>query len=427
MPTSHPKKILLICAFHPDSATIASNRLRGLAKYLPRFGYEVTIFANEKSPAHSQYNIVSAQSTMEMLPSSVKLREKIIHRFIDRFQRFISDGQRDRLFDSLFSYPDFLREWYYAGPPIARKLMQMENFAAVVSSAPPHTAHLIAHQLKKEFRVPWIADLRDLWTQNHYYKRYWWRKIIDRHLEKKTFRSADCLVTVSKPLAEKLEDSHPHRPVRVITNGFDPDEMNLAKLRPTKFLTILHTGILYDDRRNPEPLFRTIADLISEKTIDPQKIRIKFYGPNNDNVTNLITKYRLQHIVQQKAMIPRSQILLRQREAQILLLLRWANPAEKGVYTGKIFEYLAAQRPILAIGGSPGVVEELLNSTKAGYSPQSDTELKTLLRRWYREFETTGMVRYHGQQELMEPFSQIQMAKKFAETLDQLLRQASVK
>ncbi len=121
-------------------------------------------------------------------------------------------------------------------------------------------------------------------------------------------------------------------------------------------------------------------------------------------------------------LIPREEALKKQREAQILLLLTWNDPTERGVYTGKVFEYLAARRPILSIGISGGVVEALLKETNAGVHTSSQEEIERALKKFHSEFKLKGRVGYGGINAKIERYSQREMARKFADVLDRIAK-----
>ena len=149
---------------------------------------------------------------------------------------------------------------------------------------------------------------------------------------------------------------------------------------------------------------------------------IDFYGYDEGWLERDVERYGLQDIVNVHGLVPREKALKKQREAQILLLLTWNDPTERGVYTGKVFEYLAARRPILSMGISGGVVEELLKETNAGVHTSTQEELERALKKYYQEFKRKGRVGYCGISAKIERYSQREMARKFAVVLDTLAK-----
>ena len=116
--------------------------------------------------------------------------------------------------------------------------------------------------------------------------------------------------------------------------------------------------------------------------------------------------------------IPRKEIPEKQRQSQLLLLLDWNDPGYGGC-PGKLYEYLAARRPIISTGGCNGAVKNILEETNAGFYCQTETEIKTVLLQSYREFkEEAGSVSYQGKEEAIMRYSHRVMAKKFAEILN---------
>ena len=161
--------------------------------------------------------------------------------------------------------------------------------------------------------------------------------------------------------------------------------------------------------------------MISDKVINPNDIEVRFYGPYQKWLEEEIKKYGLSNIVKQYGIVPREIALKKQWESQILLLLNWEDPKEKGCYTGKIFEYLTAQRPILATGGFCGdVVEALLNKTKAGVYCSKIEDIKKSLIDFYFEYKQKGKVSYSWRWDEIQKYSYKEMARKFAELLNQI-------
>jgi glycosyltransferase involved in cell wall biosynthesis len=280
---------------------------------------------------------------------------------------------------------------------------------------------LIAKQLKDRYGVKWIADLRDLWTQDHYRSYGPLRKCFEKRLELKTLSSADALVTVSTPLAEELGSLHGRSDISIIQNGFDPEEMGQVEL--TKEFTITYTGRFLEGKRDPYLLLQALKELKETGKIDLSVVRVRFFGSSRKWLEGEIAEYDMRSIAKQYGHIPRDEVVPKQRESQVLLLLNWDDPRDKGVYTGKIFEYLAAGRPILAIGGPEGVVSELLKKTGAGAHVRDLKALKEKLLEYYEEYISKGSVGFNGVKEEIDKFSYREMARKFAEVIEKVSRE----
>jgi glycosyltransferase involved in cell wall biosynthesis len=297
--------------------------------------------------------------------------------------------------------------------------MEHQKFDAILSSSGPETSHLVAHELKDTFGIPWVADFRDLWTQNHYYSYSFIRKFFEKRLEVSTISSADALVIVSPVMANELKTLHTQKKVFFIPNGYDNDSVNPAEPLPSIF-TITYTGQLYKGRRDPELLFRAIHELASEDLIDLKDFAVHFYGWMESWLDEDIIAYHLEDVVKIHGLVSREESIHLQRQSHLLLLLTWDNPEERGVYTGKIFDYLAARRPILSVGISGGVIDELLDTTNAGVHGAGKDKIKGEIRKFYDEFKRSGSVEYRGIEREIQKFSHKEMAKQFAVVLDQI-------
>lgn len=274
-------------------------------------------------------------------------------------------------------------------------------------------------ELKTKHNIPWVADLRDLWSQNHNYHYGRIRKFFDKRLELETLSNADALVTVSPLWAEKLRTLHRGKATYAITNGFDPDEMSNGQTNPTSKFTITYTGQIYTGKQDPLKVFAALRDLISDGTINPEDIDVRFYGREDEFIAKGIEEYELWDVAKQYEPVPREISFEKQRESQLLLLLNWEDQREKGVYPLKIFEYLAAQRPILATGGyGEDAVEGLLADTKAGIYCRTVEDIKRIVSELYSEYRSKGEVSYSGNMEEINRYSHREMARKFSEILD---------
>jgi len=326
-----------------------------------------------------------------------------------------------RLGGEFLAYPDPQKGWRSPAARVGRGLLEAEQVDAMVSISPPATSHLIAAELKRRHGIPWAAHFLDLWTQNHYYPYSRFRRARERRLELRGLSQADALATVSQPLADRLGQLHVDKDVRVIKLGFDPGELAEPALAPSSRFTITYTGNIYPGKQSPEPLFKALSDLASENVIDLRDVEVSFLGPELGWLDRLVDSYGLNGVVRQLGMVPRQVCVEKQRESQLLLVLGWLDHSELGVYTAKVFEYLAALRPILAVGGSPNdVLHSLLEDTGAGTLCPGAEETRGYLEQAYREFKAQGQVAYRGNRDRLMDYSYRQMGRSFGELLDRI-------
>lgn len=137
----------------------------------------------------------------------------------------------------------------------------------------------------------------------------------------------------------------------------------------------------------------------------------------------MIQAYDLGQVAKQYGFVPRETALALQRESQLLLLLTWKDENEKGIYTSKVFDYLAARRPILAIGQTGSVVDDLLRETKTGQSVDDYDllSLQSILIRAYHSYRITGMVPYEGEEHVIMHYSHFEMARQFSEIFNRVI------
>jgi len=406
------KKVLIVSNNFHSLESIGSIRIRGLEQYLPQFGWEPVILTQGIGWANQDHVITIAPPRVQKANIEAGL-SNVIGQGSKGVGKFAS-----KVYKNLFWYPDPYHHWRREGKKTGRQILLHDTFDAMISSAHAVSSHIIASDLVSEFGIPWIADFRDLWTQNHYNSHFKARTLFERRLEIHTLKNADALVTVSEPLSDKIAQLHENRPIFTIPNGFDPDQLNKGSPL-TEELTITYTGNLYRGRRDPTILFKVLREMFDQNLIPSDRISINFYGRKEPWLYELIKKFELSDITHVHGNVSREESIEKQRMSQLLLLLTWDNPEENGVYTGKLFDYLAARRPILSLGlAGGGVVGELLEDTNSGVHASDEETLKEILATVFREFNEAGAVQYQGIESRILRYSQIEMARRFAEVLN---------
>jgi len=299
------KNVLIITYYFNNKESIGSIRMRGIAKYIPEFGWTPTILTpqvDRTSETEFRYNVIETNyddiTTIWKKRLGFKTQDSVKSQLgipIYKNKKSMIDYVL-KVWEEIFAYPDPKIGWYKYAVDAGEKLLNKGKYNAILSSSSPATCHLVARKLKNTFGIPWVADFRDLWTQNHYSEHFMLRKVLEKRLETATISVADVLTTVSEPLAITLREFHQNKQVETILNGFDPEQKNPGTETSKKF-TIVYTGVLYQGKRDPEPLFQVISELINIGKISSSDIEIIFYGTEDDWLFNDIKKYKLENII----------------------------------------------------------------------------------------------------------------------------------
>lgn len=386
-------RILLVSFFFPPYGSVGAVRTGKIAEYLTRFGHDVRVVsAREQNvpTATLPLPLDSARVTYAGWWGPRRLVDLILGRGATLGDRNAAGVQADdgsprrgvariaAAAKTLAYFPDAQIGWMPFALRAADVVTRNWRPDVIIASASPATSLLVAARLARRLGVPWIADLRDLWVANHAYDHPSWRRRVEERLERSVLRSAAGLVTVSAPLADSLREFG--RPVAVVTNGFDPADAppvtpsNSRAARAT--LEIVYTGTVYEGRQDPTPLFEAMA------RIGDPRLRVRFIGSAPSMVRALAARAGVEEQVECAPSVPHADAIREQRDADALLLLLWNDPAQPGVFTTKIFEYLAARRPILGVGYPAGVAADLLRERDAGVVTDSADCLVPVLREW---------------------------------------------
>jgi len=267
---------------------------------------------------------------------------------------------------SNFFIPDPRRFWVRPSIQLLISRLSATPVDVVISTGPPHSMHLIGLGLKNRLGIPWVADFRDPWTNIDFYRDLLLTHYADRchkRLERKVLVEADYIISVSDGMTEEFKRMGITRLV-TITNGFDEEVTTKSKAATNKFI-IIHLGSM-PKSRNPENLWQVLADLVSSNQRFASNLQIRLVGKSDPSVHDSIRVKKLQDYLVQDEFIPHDQTLELLKGSAVLLLCINNTPNAKGILTNKFFEYLSAQRPIVAIGPPDGDAALILKETGAG-------------------------------------------------------------
>jgi glycosyltransferase involved in cell wall biosynthesis len=430
------KKALLLAYYFPPMVGPAAVRLGGLAKLLPGTGWLPIVLTRQypELMALEQGQVYPAEytdlafrvrlslglSSDESIDQALMQKDNDDRNLHKQLVRFIWKYTKSALL-----WPDVESGWLSVVHKALPQILASHDIKVVISSSFPVTSHRIAASIKKKYGIPWVADYRDLWTQNPVYPYGSIRRRIETEYEKYLMSSADAMITVSDPLNRKLASLHEDRiPVFTIKNGFDESLLNdngIGCDLDGQF-SLTFTGSITPDKEEYQILFAAIAQMISMGRIKRDDIVLKFAGFADSWNTFLFgaTEYGIADRVVYQGVLSRTEITKLQRGSQILYFMGWKDATETGLYSAKIFEYLAACRPILMTGGVRTVVSELIETTNTGVHAITLEQVCAYITSSYETFLRQGAVPYTGDLAEVKKHSQKNMAQLFGAVLDKV-------
>lgn len=377
------KRVLIITYYWPPSGGAGVQRWLKFVKYLRNFKWEPIVFTIEngefpvldfdlikevpdgvevlKVPAwepYKMYKLFSGKNKSDGINSGF-LSEKKGSSFIDSISKWI----RGNLF-----IPDARKFWIKPANQFLYRYLQNHPVDVIISSGPPHSTHLIALSLKKKFQIPWLSDFRDPWTNIDFYKDLKLTKTADqkhRKLENDVLVHSDMVLTIGRQLSKELKILGAKR-VEIIENGFDPqDFLEDKNYELDEKFSIAHIGS-FTPSRNHMVLWKALSQLVNEKEEFKSKLEIKLIGKVDYSVLQSIKDFGLDTYLKKIDYVSHNEVIKHQKSSKLLLLMVNNTPNAKGIVTGKVFEYMASKRPILAIGPKDGDLGEILTKTNSG-------------------------------------------------------------
>ncbi len=373
---SRPGKVLIITYYWPPSGGAGVQRWLKFAKYLPSSGWIPVVLTVD--PEYAAYPYMD-ESLYGEIPIDLEVfRTKAVNYFAlySKDQSKIphsgfasgSDNDRksrlSRFIRGNFFIPDPRRGWNRYAFRKACELIRSQNITHVITTSPPHSTQLIGLRLKRYFpKIKWVADMRDPWTDIYYYdlfKPSLPARIVDSRMEKNVLSKADSIITVGQTLASLLAEKGENiaGKTHVLPNGFDEEDFEGIMPTLPDIFTITYVGTL-----SPSYPVGGFLRAIRELRTGGQPVTLRFVGtvsapvralfPAGETGTEFIPY--CDHPVAIRHMM----------ESSMLLLIIPDHASNRSILTGKIFEYLATEKPILLLGPKDGDAALLLE--KCGY------------------------------------------------------------
>lgn len=372
-----------------------------MSKYLPEYGWQPIIY----TALNPEYPILDHSLEKDVLPSIEVIRYPIWEPY-NLYKRFTGIQHQERVYSGFLSeskprslaqklsiwirgnffIPDARCFWVKPSIKFLLKELKQNPVDAIVSTGTPHSMHLIGLGLKKKLGIKWLADFRDPWTNIDFYqdlKLTKWADARHHQLEREVLTIADHVTTVSWHWAEEL-GSIGKRKVDVITNGFDEQDYSTGSIELDKKFSISHIGLLSAER-SLTGFWSSLQELLNEIPEFKDDLKIRLVGKVDYEVFGEIEKFGLTSHIEHIQYVPHDEAILIQQKSAVLLLVLNNVANVLGHIPGKLFEYLAAKRPILGIGPSNGDASRIVNELHRGkfFGFQDTQKIKSEILKLY--------------------------------------------
>lgn len=366
-------RILIFAWFFPPYLAAGASRTGQLAKYLVRAGADVHVVTARPKDLPELSDIATGASVhyasyldVNALPARLMGRGALRSEGyrLARLGRFAVLG---RTYKQVVHFPDAQVGWIRDAVRVAERVGPVD---VVLSSSSPPSAHIAAALYTRRRRTPWVAEYRDPWAGNPTFQRWWPVSALERWLERTVSRDATELTAITPGLCAELEARF-QRPVAHVPNGFDPHDFTGDPPPPAR--EILHVGTVYTNYE-----LAAFAAGVREADTD---LRIAFLGRNLADLPEHLAAAGLEDRVELRGPVRRSAAIaqIRASTANLLFLWRHDRPLAHAYVPQKLYEYLAAGRPIIAFGDDRGDAADIVRASGLGVFVRSASELARVL------------------------------------------------
>lgn len=428
------QKALIITYYWPPAGSSGVQRWLKFVKYLRDFGWEPVIYTTN-NPEVSAVD----ESLLSDIPEGIEVIKRNApepygaYKFLTGNRKkkidvgFTSDSTKKRgVINSIAIWirgnlfiPDARMLWIAPSVSFLSKYLRNNPVDLIISTGPPHSLHLIGLKLSKKFSIPWIADFRDPWTDIYFYKDLkltWLADSINRRLERKVLKNADLTVVVSKSMANSFQKIGVKK-IEIIPNGFDHTDYSHNVTPDNSVFSLVHVGTI-PPNSNSNKFWKAIAKMAENNTEFREKLLIRFVGNVDKSVIDSLKECSLFDKAEFLGYKAHSEIPLTQKSAQVLLV--FIPSTSKEILTGKIFEYLAAKRPVIAIGPVGGDLDALLTETGAGMMLPCDSETEIYKGlKWVWDGYKLGWSSFNPKN--IEQYSRKELTKRIAELMNKVI------
>ncbi len=413
------RKVLVIACYFPPQGGAGVQRTLKFVKYLPQFGWQPVILTARPTGR------LQDASLLAEVPKDVA----VYHTPILRLPSHLPWRLRQLITRWLLLVDEQLG-WLPFVVPAGRRIIKEQNIAALYTTSAPYTDHLIGLRLKRQTGLPWFADFRDPWADNFAatYATAWHHHRI-HNLERQVFSSAERIGVTSQRQREFYGDKYGDAvkaKVIALTNGYDADDFQMPLPRCSNnrapYLTLAYAGSLYGKQQTAQYFLQGLRRALDTGAIPASRIQTYLVGNISHQTMQLIEQLELSHVVVPTGYKSHQESIRYLLAADALLLILGPGPHSELVIPGKVFEYLAAQRPILALI-PPGATADLLTDfgNHLIVAPENIAGIAESLKQLYEAWEAQTL-RVPFQPEKLQAYERRTLTAVLARALDEMVK-----
>lgn len=439
------KKVLFINYIFPPLAGSGVQRALKFIKYCRDFNYEPIVVTT----ANCDYYPTDT-SLLDEIPNEVEviriderntLTRENMNELFDVYSKVLSNNLEvlEKLLNSLNSsksditsylIPDF--HIMFANEVIRTlpEILDIKDIDLIYSTSGPYSTHIAAFLLKHRFKLPWVADFRDEWTNNAYLENAEKSDLLFNtfeKMEKNILETADHIITTTLEAKVNYENNFTVNPSKVTTifNGYDESDfknLNIKNKSNAKF-KIVHNGSFYMTR-TPLSVLKAINKLIKNKMVDIEELEIIFtsYNPNLEEWQQELEKLGLGKVINYTGYLSHADSIEISSNANLLLLIVGETTKCKNVIPAKLFEYLNFNSPILSISPPESAVENILYKTNRGLNFESNDEISIAkyIHENYLSWKNGSDIDTHRIQNEIEKFTRKDLTRQLCEIFNSI-------
>ncbi|GMQ60197.1 glycosyltransferase family 4 protein [Vallitalea sediminicola] len=381
------KKVLMVANQFPPMGGSGVQRSVKFAKYLPEFQWEPVVFTRECNKG------LIDESLLQDIPKDLNVIRTKSYDLNELGKPFNLVG---KFISRKLLIPDGDIIWYKKNKDILLEYIKQNKIEVLYTTSYPYSDHLLGLYVKKHIPdICWVVDFRDEWCNNPYildmgYSKKRMNK--ERKMEKEVVDNCDYFIT-NTPLMLKnfLKDYKIEGKSYVIPNGYDEDDFNNLNKDYVKKdkLIVTYSGSMYG-RRKPDYFLQAVNELIDEQKIDKNDILIRFIGNiPNKKIKEINEIYSFNETVKYLPYMEHKKSIEMLIESDILLFIIGEGKGAENFYSGKVFEYMNTNRPILALVPPKGVAADVIRETNTGYISETTnvSKIKELMLKLYMDWK----------------------------------------